>query len=274
MEAVPSALLTDTDSKLPLGKASHESFYANLFFPIEVKSLGFSLVPKVDFYHERRHQTEVLNPVLNSGNAMNSLSTLATGAFFIKEKTASLPEIVIGESRYTGVSVGGGPGSLWETILGATFEGLYPELGSGKNETFFGVRWRHYPGFDQFLPLIFKRLSFEDGWYFDVQIPTHMYLGWITEDRGWDFFTGPKLSDVQYPHDTSVFQGWMRGTRIDIVLGARRNLAGVFYASLETGIQGDSLTFNRSDGTEALSMKSSFRPVVRFSLQTWFDRAP
>lgn len=265
-DASQTAGFYNPDTGIEEGRVSHEGFYANLFFPLEWKSAHLTFVPKIDFYHQRRHQQEVSNPILSSGNAMNSLSTLATGLFLIREKADSFPEIVLGVSRYGGISVGPATGALWETILGATFSDL--------RETFLGLRWRHYPGYDAVIPLIFKRFDFENGFYVDGQIPAHLFVGWANESKNWDWFGGIQLGDIQFPHDTPLFQGWLAGYTFELVGGMRKNISSVFYGLLEVGVQQELVQLVKTGDSNVAKFNTGFQPLVRLSLQTWFDKMP
>ncbi len=244
------------------GTVAHQRFQANLFAPLPTKPLGINIVPGLNYFHEQRGygaSAQSLTPT-------KDLRALALGVSLFKDFGESSTGYFT-LTHFGRPDFGASAESMIESFAGTKLRGWFPYFSNEKlNETYFFLRLRAYPDCTRFMPFIGKKVSFENGFFFDVLVPSHLIAGWENADEKWRFQGGARLVGRDYP----VLDAWWGGYTTELLLGVRRHISSVFYLSLEGGLQQENLKLVSRAGAEQARLTTQFAPWITLSVQTLF----
>lgn len=263
------------DAPAPDLEVRRRRYEANLLVPIPAKVLGGMFVLKGDLFKERR--TLVGDDAKTAPDQENDFlnpNVAGVGAVFLPHAKEGAPKFFVLASRYGSMSFEDDAGPMGEYILGADIADedmpftvkLSP---TDDTETRLLVRYRRFPGFHRWLFLVGHRIETVSGWSFDATIPSHVLIGWQTQDAGWKIYGGIRWVGREYPFETLVSSGWQEGHATTRLVGVRREITKPLYLALEAGAQKEELTYFDARGETLSSHETDFAPWARLALETW-----
>ena len=136
------------------------------------------------------------------------------------------------------------------------------------------LRWRRFPGFDRWLPLIGHLIEQKSGLVVDLYLPLHGLVGWKFPAEAGRAYGGYRISLKAFPSTKiqdidDADDGWYEGYSINLLVGMRLRLDGPFFASVETGLTRETLSLYDHEGQRLFDQTTHPMPYVRMGLETW-----
>lgn len=246
----------------------------NLLVPVPAQVLGGMFVVKGDFFKEQR--TTSGPGALPLDNDIKNPNVAAIGTVYLPHAKEGAPRFFALATRYSDMSVERQSRPMAEFVVGADVaaEDMPFKLVFGATddaESRVLVRYRSFPGFHRWLLLVGHRIERVSGWSFDATIPSHVLVGWQTQDAAWKLYSGVRWVGREYPFSTTTADGWMEGHVTSYLAGVRREVAKPIYVALEAGMQQEALAYFDERGDELSRHVTRLSPYAKVALETWIS---
>jgi hypothetical protein len=236
------------------------------------------LLVRADYSQETRELSGADAPPSGTlDQSLESPAALGTGLLYLPHAKEGTPRFFVILERYGAPSFADEVAPMTEVIVGADIDDidapwslkLHP---TDEAESRLFVRWRHFPGFQRWLVAVGHKIEQKQGFFLDVQAPVHGLIGWSFPPGDSRLYGGVRLTSREYPVSDGVERGWYEGYATNVLLGARRRLAGPVFAALESGVVQERMSLYAESGKRLSRHETAFAPFVRLSLETWIKQ--
>lgn len=261
------------DDPKPEAKLARRRYEANLLAPVPVDLLGGMFVLKGDLYKERRDWDDADANDATPGDLRNP-NTAGVGAIFLPHAKEGMPHLFLLAERYGYMSVKDDARPMTEIIAGvdvADTDLPFPVKFSATDtaESRIALRFRNFPGFQRWLPILGHKIERANGFNVDLLLPTYALAGWQTRERDWKVYAGFRWIGREYPFKVDDTAGWAEGHTSMRLVGVRRELTRPLYVALEVGHQKEELAYLDETGETIGGHETAWAPWARLALETW-----
>ena len=285
--AVDETAAAPLDQESSNAAATHDAptverrrYEANIVAPIPLPILGGMFVVKADFFKERRIYAgdDDDESRFFAGNDRRNPNVAGWGAVFLPHASEGTPRFFAVAERYGAMSFMHGGKPMAEFVLGADFS--TPDLPASMQswlkfsptdeaESRLLVRMRRYPGFVKWLYFIGHTIETQNGWSLDLAYPSQAIVGRQWQGGAWKLYGGARAVSREYPWNDGLRQGWTDGYVGTALIGARRQITGPLYASLEVGYAFETLDYRAESGDTVATWTTKWRPGARVAIESW-----
>lgn len=230
--------------------------------PVPAQVAGGMLVGQYEYYDE------LYRP--NDGDPYH-LAVHMMGATYIPRYAEGSPRWFVSMARYGNFS----QAPMIENVFGLNLEHtpfFFKPTDTADISSYLALYVRKFPFGFKYLPILLYKCDLKDGWYFEMNMPTMVYVGYHTPDFAWSFEFDAYLNAINYPWETpDVDSGWIDGYTTNFVLGVKRQIYGHFYATFYAGAQASKYWYSTRDHASIYEIQTRYMPVVMGGVETYFD---
>ncbi len=255
------------------GKLRSRRLFTKLLAPLPGEMAGFTLVGQLDYAEEARTARGKSLGILSDRSA-EKVALLAPGLIALRAAPAGQPQWFLVAARYSAPGWNATTRPMGEWIVGFDQEHLGGAVFFGPGwsaESRLLVRYRHFPFADRYLLLAEHKVQHESGAFGVLSIPSHALVGVDIGD--WAAYGGGRLVSKEYPLSSERGSLWMEGHTTSVLIGARRRIHEILFATIEVGSLAESMAYISESNETLQEQETSFAPWVKFALETFLDPA-
>lgn len=265
------------DPQDPRESLPHLRLDAQIFVPVPVRMLLGLMSLTADYAEERRQLTDP-----RAADATETWRTLGAGALYLPHAKEGKPHFFTAAKRYSSQLFPDHTRPMLELSTGMVIDDYdapwIPTLNpTDQTQTRLELRWRQYPGFQRWLPILAHKIEQKHGVFLDLCLPLYGLLGWNFISENLRAYTGFRSTPRAYQidrdeRDAASASGWYEGYVNQLLIGAQAPLYQPIYLSFEAGISRETLTLYRDNGHRVDRHITKPMPYLRATLETWLKK--